>query len=210
MSLDGGERLFAGAHWPGAANVFDRLDSEIALALLETYPSPDGATRLGEKHAGRSARPVPLDPEILGDLVLAQVRLPRTLLACIANLERAIAALLAKRPKAVILAPLPRVRQIVNLAQVLAEVVPSSTLLPTSSMPPPNGKTFACHQSLRQVQIRQLSLGGQHPRPQKPFQTFADNSRHASPSAHATTLRPGRAASATRTPSASSCAPGCA
>lgn len=37
------------AFWPGAACVFCRLDSPIALAFLEHYPSPTDARALGEK-----------------------------------------------------------------------------------------------------------------------------------------------------------------
>lgn len=37
------------AFWPGAASIFCRLDSPIALAFLERYPSPKDARRLGEK-----------------------------------------------------------------------------------------------------------------------------------------------------------------
>lgn len=35
--------------WPGAAQIFNDLDSPISLAFLERYPSPTDATRLGEK-----------------------------------------------------------------------------------------------------------------------------------------------------------------
>lgn len=37
------------AFWPGAAGIFCRLDSPIALAFLERYPSPTDARALGEK-----------------------------------------------------------------------------------------------------------------------------------------------------------------
>ncbi len=37
------------AFWPGAARLFADLDSPIALAFLERYPSPQDARRLGEK-----------------------------------------------------------------------------------------------------------------------------------------------------------------
>lgn len=37
------------AFWPGAARLFADLDSPIALAFLERYPSPVDARRLGEK-----------------------------------------------------------------------------------------------------------------------------------------------------------------
>jgi transposase len=37
------------AFWPGAASIFCRLDSPIALAFLERYPSPKDARSLGER-----------------------------------------------------------------------------------------------------------------------------------------------------------------
>jgi len=42
-----------GQHWPGAAAIFGRLDSEIALSFLERYPTPESAVRLGEARQGR-------------------------------------------------------------------------------------------------------------------------------------------------------------
>jgi hypothetical protein len=35
------------AHWPGAKAIFARLDSRIALAFLERYPTPQAARPLG-------------------------------------------------------------------------------------------------------------------------------------------------------------------
>jgi hypothetical protein len=40
--------LLDGFH-PGAAAIFAELDSPIALASLERYPTPQSAARLGEK-----------------------------------------------------------------------------------------------------------------------------------------------------------------
>ena len=37
------------AFWPGAARIFSDVDSQIALAFLERYPSPADARGLGEK-----------------------------------------------------------------------------------------------------------------------------------------------------------------
>jgi len=37
------------AHWPGAAAIFARLDSDIALEFLDRYPTPESASRLGEQ-----------------------------------------------------------------------------------------------------------------------------------------------------------------
>lgn len=92
-----------GRHWPGAATVFARLDSDIALAFLDDYPTPASAGRLGESrmkmfcrrhsYCGRRSpaelvdrlrgAPEPtqaLAPETLAELVRAQVRLLRSLL----------------------------------------------------------------------------------------------------------------------------------
>ena len=45
------------AFWPGAARIFAEVDSPIALAFLERYPSPEDARSLGEKRlAGFLAR----------------------------------------------------------------------------------------------------------------------------------------------------------
>lgn len=133
-------------HWPGAAAIFGRLDSEIALAFLERYPTPQSAARLGEarlasflrrhSYCGRRSagellgrlrqapRPVQLlDPDVVGQLVHAQVRLVRTLLGSIADLDRAIAATLDRHEKAHLLEPLPRVGTI-SLGQIVAEVGP--------------------------------------------------------------------------------------
>lgn len=132
--------------WPGAAAIFGRLDSEIALDFLDRYPTPHSTARLGatrlaaflkrHSYCGRRSpsellarlrqAPQPvhtLAPEIVGELVHAQARLVRTLLATIADLDRAIAATLEQHVKAQLLRPLPRVGTI-NLGQLVAEVGP--------------------------------------------------------------------------------------
>src|SRR5207248_11183066 len=62
-------------------------------------------------------------PDIVGELVHAQARLVRTLLASIADLDRAISATLDEHAKAQLLRPLPRVGTI-SLGQLVAEVGP--------------------------------------------------------------------------------------
>jgi transposase len=196
------------SHWPGAGAVFERLDSEIALAFLETYPTPESAARLGERrmarflirhsYCGRRSpaqllarlqaaplAPSRLDPEVLRELVLAQVRLLRTLMASIANLDRAIAALLPEHPKTAVLAPLPRIGQNVNLGQVLAEVGPildraidveqAAAECGASPVTKASGKS-------KSVCFRWAA----NTRARKALQTWVDNSRHGSPwAAHA-------------------------
>lgn len=135
-----------GRHWPGAAAVFARLDSEIALAFLDDYPTPASAARLGENrmamfcrrhsYSGRRTptqllerlRNAPeateaLSAEVLTELVRAQTRHLRTLLASITDLDQAMGAVLLEHPKARLLAPMPRIGEI-NLAQIIGELGP--------------------------------------------------------------------------------------
>ncbi len=195
-------RATLGRHWPGATVIFRRLDSEIALAFLDDYPTPDSATRLGEgrlamfcrrhSYSGRRgpaellerlrSAPAPsgsLGPEMLTELVRAQVRLLRTLLSTIADLDRALGAALLEHAKAPLLAPMPRIGE-VNLAQVVAEVGPLLTrandvdeacaLVGATPVTKDSGKGHAVNfRWAVNAQARQaLSI-------------FADNSRHSSP-----------------------------
>ena len=165
-------------------------------------PDPAGAARLGEARlAGllpppllprrpqprRAAGPAPvgatppvgLDPEVLAELVGAQVRLLRTLLATIADLERAMGAGLLGHAKAKLLAPMPRIGE-VNLAQVLAEVGPILDRVDTAEQAAAEcgaaPVTRASGKS-RAVVFRWAA----NPRARDALATFADNSRHASP-----------------------------
>jgi hypothetical protein len=126
--------------------IFARLDSDIALEVLERDPTPQAAQRLGEARLaaflgrhGYSGRRTPAQllhrlpaarspstssiPRSRVDCIRIQVRLLRSLLGSLAELDRALAAALGEHPKATVLQPLPRIGQI-NLAQVLAEVGP--------------------------------------------------------------------------------------
>jgi transposase len=188
-------------YWPGAKAIFADLASAIALDFLERYPTPAAAARLGEarltaflrRHSYCGRRPTPellarlrtapvasscLDPEVLAECVQAQVRLLRTLLGTIADLDRAIAASLPEHPQAHLLASLPRIGEI-NLAQVLAEVGPildradsvgqACAEAGAAPVTKASGKGSAvCFRWAADTRARQaLSI-------------FADNSRHAS------------------------------
>lgn len=188
------------AHWPGARAVFARLDSDIALNFLDRYPAPASAARLGEarmaafcRRHGYSGRRSPaelltrlrsaprtpgtLDSDTLAELVGAQVRLLRTLLATIDGLDHAIAAALPTHPKAALLTPLPRVGH-VNLAQILAEVGPILD------------RVAGVEQACAEVGVSPVTTkSGKHEavhfrwavntRARDAFTTWADNSRHA-------------------------------
>lgn len=187
-------------HWPGARGVFARLDSDIALDFLDRYPTPTAATRLGQarmeafcRRHGYSGRRSPAellarlraapttaagcDNEVLTEVLRAQVRLLRTLLAGIDDLDHAILAVLPTHPKTVLLQALPRIGQI-NLAQILAEVGPILD------------RATSLEQACAEVGVTPVTKkSGQHEavhfrwavntRARDAFTRWADNSRHA-------------------------------
>jgi transposase len=191
-----------GQHWPGAAAIFARLDSEIALSFLERYPSPHSSARLGEarlaaflrrySYCGRRSpaellarlrhAPQPasgLDPDIVAELVHAQARLVRTLLASIADLDRAISATLDEHAKAQLLRPLPRVGTI-SLGQLVAEVGP--LLDRTTNADEAAALCGATPITKRSGQQRAVTFRyATNTKARKAITLYADNSRRASP-----------------------------
>lgn len=189
------------AHWPGAAVVFGRLDSPIALAFLTDYPTPESAVRLAESRMAMFCRrhsycgrrtpaqllarlraapvaPATLEPKVLAELVRAQVRLLAGLLGTIADLDRALGAALLANPTAELLRELPRIGAI-NLAQVVAEVGPILE------------RTVDCEHACAEVgaaPVTKKSGKGEAvnfrwaapAQARKCLATFADNSRHDS------------------------------
>ena len=133
-------------HWPGAAMVFQKLASQIALAFLSDYPTPQAAALLGEgrmlrfcrRHSYRGgkspaelvsrlrAAPAsanPIAPRILEAIVHGAVAQIRLLNTEITRLERDISTALAAHPKTPLLQTLPRVATI-SLAALIAEIGP--------------------------------------------------------------------------------------
>jgi transposase len=190
------------AHWPGAKRIFSRLGSHIALAFLDAYPTPESAARLGparlaafcRRHSYRGGRspaellqrlraapaaPVGLAPEVLTELISAQVRLLRTLLATIADLDHALGAGLLGHAKAKLLADLPRIGE-VNLAQVVAEVGPildrAGDVEHAAAECGATPVTRASGKS-RTVAFRWAA----NTKARQALTTFASNSRHSSP-----------------------------
>jgi len=191
-------------HWPGATHIFQRLDSDIALAFLTDYPTPTSAARLGEarmtmfcqrhSYSGRRparelvtrlrAAPTPtgaLDDHTLTELVRVQTRLLRTLLDTINDIDRAIRTAVHEHPKAHLLATMPRIGEI-NLAQIIAEVGPIL-----------NRANDADHAAAETGTTPVTRTSGKHhdvsfrwtvnTRARQALTTFADNSRHTNPSA---------------------------
>lgn len=191
-----------GRHWPGAATIFARLDSEIALAFLDDYPTPAAAGRLGESrmkmfcrrhsYCGRRSpaellerlrsAPEPtqaLTPEALAELVRAQVRLLRSLLGTIADLDRAMGAALLEHAKAQLLAPMPRIGEI-NLAQIVAEVGP--ILARAVDVEHACAEAGAAPVTKESGKGRTVNFRwAVNTKARQALSVFADNSRHTSP-----------------------------
>jgi transposase len=133
-------------HWPGAAMVFQKLTSQITLAFLSDYPTPQAAALLGEgrmaqfcrRHSYRGgkspaelvrrlrAAPAsanPIAPTILEAIVRGSTAQIQLLNAEVARLEGALADALAAHPKTRLLRTLPRVAT-VSLAALIAEIGP--------------------------------------------------------------------------------------
>ncbi|MGH2983341.1 MAG: IS110 family transposase [Solirubrobacterales bacterium] len=131
--------------WAGAAVIFADVDSPIALAFLDRYPTPDSAARLGEKRLQRfllqaaycGRRPATellerlrgapvgqagdLERETKGQLVRSLVAVLQPLVDQIRQLDGLIAAQLAQHPDGALLQSFPRIG-CTNAAQILAEL----------------------------------------------------------------------------------------
>ena len=131
--------------WPAAAAVFAAIDSPIALAFVARYPTPDSASRLGEKriagflaqhaYCGRRspaellvrlrAAPAGLaseaEADAKGELARALVAVLERLGAEIAKLSSRIEHAVAELPDGKIVMSFPRAGRI-NAAQILVEL----------------------------------------------------------------------------------------
>jgi len=131
--------------WPGAAAIFAEIDSPIALAFIGRYPTPDSASRLGEKRLARflvqhaysgrrsaadllvrlRAAPTGLasdaETEARGEIVRALVGVLERLILAIAKLSSRIEQAVAQLPDGRIVMSFPRAGRI-NAAQILAEL----------------------------------------------------------------------------------------
>jgi transposase len=193
--------------WPGAAAIFADVDSPIALAFLNRYPTPDSAERLGAKrlarflgqHAYCGRRPVPellarlrsapisqtgeLEAEASGEIVRALVAVLLPLVTQLQQLSTAIAAALPQHPDGPLLQSFPRSGS-VNAAQILAELGDDRTRFSTDEQLAAEGGVAPVTRESgkhRAVSFRWAC----NKRLRLALTTFADNSRHASPWARA-------------------------
>lgn len=189
--------------WAGAAAIFAEIDSPIALAFLDSYPTPESAARLGEtrldrflkRHAycgRRSAatllerlRRAPaghaaeLESETKGQLVRSLVAVLRPLVEQLRALEGLLAAHLAQHADGALLQSFPRTGS-VNAAQILAELgddrarFASFEQLAAEAGVAPVTRASGKHRS---VACRFAC----NKRLRQALTTWADNARHASP-----------------------------
>ena len=197
--------------WPGAAAIFADVDSPIALAFLDQYPSPEHAAALGEKRLARfltrqhycgrrsaadllarlRAQPLghagPLEAEAKGQLVRMLVGVLTPLVAQLKDLDALVAAHLATHPDGALVQSFPRTGT-VNAAQILAELgddrarFASAEQLAAEAGVAPVTRASGKH---RDVTCRFAC----NKRLRLALSTWADNSRHAHAWAAATYRR---------------------
>jgi transposase len=138
-------RSLLDSFWPGAGAIFADIDSPIALAFVQRYPTPDSAARLGEKrlkaflashaYCGRRspadlldrlrAAPTGLageaEAEAKGEMVRALAAVLERLVAEIAKLSARIEHTVAELPDGKVVMSFPRAGRICA-AQILAEL----------------------------------------------------------------------------------------
>jgi len=191
------------AFWPGAAEIFGRLDSAIALAFLTRYPTPEAAAPLGEArlaaflrrsaYSGRRPaaellarlRAAPsglagdVESEARGECVKALVRALEVLLPQIAALEGAIAVALDAHPDGAVRKSFPRAGE-TNAAQILAELGDVRERFPASEVLAMEGGVVPV--TKRSGKAKSVGFRWAcNKRLRRALTTWADNSRHASP-----------------------------
>jgi transposase len=193
--------------WPGAAAIFADIDSPIALAFVQRYPTPDSAARLGDKrlrsflaqhrYPGRRT-PAELlarwraaatglagdaEADAKGELVRALAAVLATLVTRIAELTSRIEHAVADLPDGKIIMSFPRAGRICA-AQILAECGDRRERFQTEDqLAAEAGVSPVTHASgkSRGVTFRWAC----NHRLRAAITCFADNSRHSSPWASA-------------------------
>ena len=188
--------------WPGAAAIFAAIDSPIALAFVGRYPTPDSASRLGEKrlasfmaqhaYCGRRspaellarlrAAPTGLasdaEADAKGELVRALVAVLDRLVPEIARLSSRIEHAVGELPDGKIVMSFPRAGRICA-AQILAELGDVRERFPTEhQLAAEAGVCPVTHASGKSRGVVFRSACNKNLR--LAITCFADNSRHAS------------------------------
>ena len=196
-------RALLDSFWPGAVAIFADIDSPIALAFVQRYPTPDSAARLGEKrikafmaqhrYCGRRSasellarlrRAPPClagdsEADAKGELVRAWAAVLTVLVAQIAELASRIEHTIGELPDGKIVTSFPRAGRICA-AQILAELGDvRERFQAEDQLAAEAGVCPVTHQSgkSRGVVFRWAC----NHRLRAAVTCFADNSRHSSP-----------------------------
>lgn len=145
VTLSNQLRALLETFWPGATQIFYGVDTAIALAFLERYPTPESASRLGEKrlaaflaqHGYPGRRPVPEllarlrgaasglnqegEADAKGEVVRALVRSLERIVVQIARITARIEHAVALLPEGQVMMSFPRAGR-VCAAQIVAEL----------------------------------------------------------------------------------------
>lgn len=189
--------------WPGATAIFADIDSWIALAFLDQYPTPASAARFTEarlalflkknRYCGRRSpaellarlrsaaigRAGTLECEASGRMVRSLVAVLRPLVVQIREVEKLIAERLAEHPDVVILQSFPRTGS-VNAAQILSELGDDRGRF--ASFDHLAAEAGVCPVTYQSGKHRGVGFRyACNKRLRNAFTTWADNSRQASP-----------------------------
>jgi len=196
-------RALLDSFWPGAAAIFADVDSPIALAFLQRYPTPQTAQHLGPQrlatflashgYSGRrsattllarlqgapTARCGMVESAAKGDLVRTLVAVLAPLVAQLQRLSSAIAQAVTAHADGAVVMSFPRTGRI-NAAQILAELGDDRLRFASPE-----------HLAAEAGVVPVTYASGKHrgvgfrwacnKRLRRALTTFADNSRHASP-----------------------------
>jgi transposase len=171
--------VFVGIDWASRAHELCVVDESGAVVERFGFAhSERGINNALERLAKLDSASV-LDLDVVTELLHAQIRLVRTLLTTIADLDRAIAATLDQHTKAQLLKPLPRLGTI-SLGQIVAEVGP--LLDRTTSAEEAAALCGASPITKRSGQQHAVSFrNATNTKARKALTLYADNSRHGSP-----------------------------
>jgi transposase len=196
-------RALLESFWPGAVTIFADVDSPIALAFLERYPTPQRAQRLGPQrlaaflarnsYSGRrdpdellerlrsapTSLAGPLEQEAKGEAVLDLVSVLSALVARLRRLTSAVEHAVEQLPVGRLVMSFPRAGK-VNAAQIAAEIGDDPRRFPTErQLAAEAGVAPVTHASGRSrgVTFRWAC----NKRQRNAITTWANNSRHEHP-----------------------------
>jgi transposase len=191
-----------GDFWPGAAHIFSAVDSQIALTFLARYPTPESASRLGEKQLGTfltrhsycgRRSPAELlerlraaavgkvgasETEAKGEVVRALVMVLRSLVEQIAKLSRRIERFVAQQETGKIFMSFPRAGRL-NAAKLAAELGDQRERYPSEEQLAAEAGVAPVTRASGKQRIVVSRFACNH-RLRQAVTTFADNSRHES------------------------------